>query len=51
MLELKSGRRDAILLAVFDALQVQKEGIGEIVLPEHILRNPATIGIARVPGN
>jgi polar amino acid transport system substrate-binding protein len=51
VLELKSGRADAILLAVFDALQVKKEGIGEIVLPEPILRNPATIGVARVPGN
>ena len=25
--------------------------IGDIVLPEPILRNPATIGVARVPGN
>ena len=51
VLELKSGRADAILLAVFDALTVKKEGIGEIVLPEPILRNPATIGVARVAGN
>jgi len=51
VLEMKSGRADAILLAVFDALQVKKEGIGEIVIPEPILRNPATIGVARVPGN
>lgn len=51
VLELKSGRADAILLAVFDALQVKKEGIGEVVLPEPILRNPATIGVARLPGN
>lgn len=51
VLELKSGRADAILLAIFDALQVKKEGIGEVVLPEPILRNPATIGVARVAGN
>ncbi|MCB1379324.1 MAG: transporter substrate-binding domain-containing protein [Alphaproteobacteria bacterium] len=51
VLELKSGRADAIVLAVFDALQVKKEGIGEIVLPEPLLRNPATIGVARQPGN
>jgi polar amino acid transport system substrate-binding protein len=51
VLELKSGRADAIVLAVFDALQVKKEGIGDIVLPEPILRNPATIGVARVAGN
>lgn len=51
ILELKSGRADAILLAVFDALQVQREGIGEVVLPEPILRNPATIGVARLAGN
>jgi polar amino acid transport system substrate-binding protein len=51
VLELKSGRADAILLAVFDALAVKKQGIGEVVLPEPILRNPATIGVARVPGN
>lgn len=51
VLELKSGRADAIVLAVFDALQVKKEGIGDIVLPEPLLRNPATIGVARVPGN
>ncbi len=51
VLELKSGRADAIVLAIFDALQVKKEGIGDIVLPEPILRNPATIGVARVAGN
>ena len=31
VLELKSGRADAILLAVFDALAVKKQGIGEVV--------------------
>jgi polar amino acid transport system substrate-binding protein len=51
VLEMKSGRADAILLAVFDALAVKKQGIGEVVLPEPILRNPATIGVARVAGN
>jgi polar amino acid transport system substrate-binding protein len=51
VLELKSGRADAVLLAVFDALEVKKQGIGEVVLPEPILRNPATLGVARTAGN
>jgi polar amino acid transport system substrate-binding protein len=51
VLELKSGRADAVLLAVFDALEVKKQGIGEVVLPEPVLRNPATLGVARTAGN
>jgi polar amino acid transport system substrate-binding protein len=51
VLELKSGRADAVLLAVFDALEVKKQGIGDVVLPEPILRNPATLGVARSAGN
>lgn len=51
LLELRSNRADAVVLAVFDALQVKKQGVGDISLPEPILRNPATLAVARKPGN
>ena len=51
LLELRSNRADAVVLAVFDALQVQKQGLGDVSLPEPILRNPATLAVARKPGN
>ncbi|SNB73147.1 amino acid ABC transporter substrate-binding protein, PAAT family [Arboricoccus pini] len=51
LLELRSNRADAVILAVFDALQVSKQGIGELSVPEPMLRNPATLAVARKPGN
>lgn len=51
LLELRSNRADAVVLAVFDALQVSKQGIGGLSLPEPVLRNPATLAVARQPGN
>jgi len=51
ILELKSGRADAIVLSIFDALQVKAEGIGDVSLPDPLLRNPATLCVARQPGN
>ncbi|CDX58016.1 Extracellular solute-binding protein family 3 [Mesorhizobium plurifarium] len=51
LMELQSGRTDAVLLSIFDALQVSEKKIGEVSLPEPILRNPATLAVARKPGN
>jgi polar amino acid transport system substrate-binding protein len=51
ILELQSGRADAVLLSIFDALQVKAQGIGDVSLPDPILRNPATLAVARQPGN
>ncbi|MGE0008225.1 MAG: transporter substrate-binding domain-containing protein [Parvibaculaceae bacterium] len=51
LLELQAGRADAVVLAIFDALQVNEQGLGEVSLPEPILRNPATLAVARKPGN
>jgi polar amino acid transport system substrate-binding protein len=51
ILELQSGRADAVLLSIFDALQVKAQGIGDVSLPAPILRNPATLCVARQPGN
>ena len=51
ILEMKAGRADAMLLAIFDAVMVAGKVGGEIILPEPMLRNPATIGIAREAGN
>ncbi len=51
ILELQSGRADAVLLSIFDALDVHAHGIGEVSLPRPILRNPATLCVARQPGN
>ena len=51
LMELQAGRADAIVLAVFDALQITNQEIGDVSLPEPILRNPATLAVARKPGN
>jgi polar amino acid transport system substrate-binding protein len=51
LMELQSGRADGVLLAVFDALEVSTKNIGDVSLPEPILRNPATLAVARKPGN
>ncbi|PVB62316.1 transporter substrate-binding domain-containing protein [Labrenzia sp. 011] len=51
VLEMQAGRADAMVLAIFDAVQVAKQIDGEIILPTPMLRNPATIGLAREEGN
>lgn len=51
ILEIQAGRADAMVLAIFDAVKVANEIGGEIILPEPMLRNPATIGYAREAGN
>lgn len=51
LMEIQAGRADVMILAIFDALQVQKQLGGEIILPKPMLLNPATIGIKREDGN
>jgi len=51
LMELQAGRADGVLLAVFDALEVSTQHVGDVSLPQPILRNPATLAVARKPGN
>jgi polar amino acid transport system substrate-binding protein len=51
LLELQAGRADAVVFSIFDALQITEQGLGDVSLPEPILRNPATLAVARKPGN
>jgi polar amino acid transport system substrate-binding protein len=51
LLEMQAGRADAVILAVFDAIQITNKDIGEVSLPEPVLRNPATLAVARKAGN
>lgn len=51
VMEIQAGRGDALIVAVFDAVQISKQINGQITLPAPILRNPATIGIRREAGS
>lgn len=51
LLELQAGRADAVVFAIFDAVQITNHDIGDVSLPEPMLRNPATLAVARKPGN
>jgi polar amino acid transport system substrate-binding protein len=51
ILELQSGKVDAIILADQDAALLDSKGLGKAVVPTPVLRNPATIGIRREAGN
>ena len=51
LLELQSRRVQAVLLADSDALLLDSQGKGKLVIPEPVLYNPATIGIRREAGN
>lgn len=51
VMEIQAGRADAMIVAIFDAVQIAKQIDGEVVLPEPVLRNPATIGLRREEGN
>lgn len=49
--EIEAGRADAMIVSIFDAVQVAKQIDGQVTLPTPILRNPATIGVRREDGN
>ncbi len=51
LMELQAGRADGVVFSIFDALQITNQKIGDVSLPEPILRNPATLAVARKPGN
>lgn len=51
IMELQAGRADAMIQSIFDALQIAKQVNGDVSVPEPMLRNPATIAVARKPGN
>ncbi|WP_082802172.1 transporter substrate-binding domain-containing protein [Falsihalocynthiibacter arcticus] len=51
IMELQAQRADGILLAVFDALQISNLALGDVSVPEPMLLNPATLAVARKPGN
>ncbi|WP_245456952.1 MULTISPECIES: transporter substrate-binding domain-containing protein [unclassified Mesorhizobium] len=51
ILELQSGKVDAMIVADQDAAFLDAKGIGKAVVPMPVLRNPSTIGIRREPGN
>jgi polar amino acid transport system substrate-binding protein len=51
LMELQAGRADGVVFSIFDALQITNQKIGSVSLPEPILRNPATLAVARKPGN
>jgi len=51
VLELQSGKVDAIIVADQDAALLHSKGVGKAVVPAPVLRNPATIGIRREAGN
>lgn len=51
IMELQAGRADAMIQSVFDVLQIAKNVGGEVSVPEPMLRNPATLAVARKAGN
>ncbi|AGA08639.1 ABC transporter substrate-binding protein [Sinorhizobium meliloti] len=51
ILELQSGKIDAIILGDQDAALLHAKGLGKALVPTPVLRNPATIGIRREAGN
>lgn len=51
ILEIQAGRADAMIVAIFDALQIANEVNVDVIVPEPMLRNPATIGVARTANN
>lgn len=51
ILELQSKHVDAIIVSDQDAAFMQAKGIGKVVVPSPVLKNPSTIGIRREPGN
>lgn len=51
ILELQSGRVDALIVADQDAALLQSKNLAKVVVPTPLLRSPSTIGIRREPGN
>ncbi|MBB2206384.1 transporter substrate-binding domain-containing protein [Gluconacetobacter takamatsuzukensis] len=56
LLEMESGRTDAVVLAVFDALQIASRRInghplGAVSVPRPMLRSPVMLCVAREAGN
>ncbi|MAY61885.1 MAG: ABC transporter substrate-binding protein [Rhizobiales bacterium] len=51
VLEMQSKRADAILLADQNGAQLDKAGIGHVVVPQPVLRNPMMTAVARKEGN
>lgn len=51
VLELRSGRGDAIVLADQNAAQLHKAGIGHAIVPSPVLRNPMMTAVPRRDGN
>lgn len=51
ILELQSGKVDAVIISDQDAAFLDAKGVGKAVVPMPVLRNPSTIGIRREPGN
>jgi len=51
VLEINSGRADAMLLESFDAIQVAPEVEGDVFVPTPALTNTAVIGVRREAGN
>ncbi|WP_245491377.1 transporter substrate-binding domain-containing protein, partial [Mesorhizobium sp. M2A.F.Ca.ET.037.01.1.1] len=51
ILELQSGKVDAIIIADEDAAFLDSNSIGKAVVPMPVLRNPSTIAIRREPSN
>lgn len=51
VLEMQSGRIDAILLADQNAAQLHQAGIGKVIVPVPVLRNPMMTAVPRKAGN
>jgi polar amino acid transport system substrate-binding protein len=51
VMELQAGRADAMIQSIFDVLQIAQRIEGDVSVPEPMLRNPATLAVARKPGN
>ncbi|HSI39551.1 MAG TPA: transporter substrate-binding domain-containing protein [Xanthobacteraceae bacterium] len=51
VLEIQSGRADAIILADQNAAQLHKAGIGKAIVPTPVLRNPMMTAVPRKDGN
>lgn len=51
VLEIQSGRADAIVLADQNAAQLHKAGVGIALVPQPVLRNPMMTAVPRKEGN
>lgn len=51
ILQLQSNRADAIVLADQNTAQLAKAGLGHVIVPEPVLKNPMMTAVARKEGN